>query len=68
METDLALEHRGSVAILEPLTERGRHWLAEHVAFQVWQRVGRHGIACDARLALDVLEGAQKDGLNVATR
>jgi hypothetical protein len=65
---DLVLKHLGTAAVLEPLTDDGRRWLKANVAFQEWQRVGRDGIACDPRLALDVLEGAEKDGLRVGTR
>jgi hypothetical protein len=65
---DLVLEHLGTVAVLEPLTDEGRRWLRENVRHDAWQRVGRDGIACDPRLALDVLEGAQKGGLRVGTR
>jgi hypothetical protein len=65
---DLVVEHLGTVAVLEPLTDEGRRWLRENVRHDTWQRVGRNGITCDPRLALDVLEGAQKDGLRVGTR
>src|SRR5262245_47681143 len=65
---DLVLNHQGTAAVLEPLTDDGRRWLKANVAFQEWQRVGRDGIACDPRLALDVLEGAEKDGLKVSVR
>lgn len=61
---DVAVEPRGSLILIRPVTEAARKWIEENVAVAepVWF-AGR--LACEARFAPDLLAGMTEDGLEV---
>jgi hypothetical protein len=62
---DLKLINHGSVATVVPLSPAGQEWLAENVEAEGWQNFAG-GIAMEPRFAIDVMNGAIGDGLEVA--
>lgn len=60
---DIVIENHGSVALLRPLSDEGRQWLAEHVSDD--HVVFGGAIACEPRFVEDIVNGARDDGMNV---
>jgi hypothetical protein len=59
---DCRVEHFGSIAILQPLTEAAWEWCADNLGEYI--EYGG-GIACEPRYAGDIAEGMKEDGLIV---
>ena len=61
---DLLVEDHGSIALVRPVSDRGRTWLAENTETEGWQWLGE-ALAVEPRYVVDLLNGAVKDGLKV---
>jgi hypothetical protein len=64
---DIIVEHHGSVALIRAGTQAGTDWIESNVAYEGWQKFG-FAVAADPRLALNVVAGAQEEGLEVVVR
>jgi hypothetical protein len=60
---DIAVEHHGSLYLLQPLTEQASSWLHEHVAEDAQWFVSALVVA--PRYVADIVRGAIADGLRV---
>jgi len=61
---DFSLANRGSISILQPLTDAGREWIGEHIPSDALTWCG--GIVIEHRLVDDIVCGIECDGLEVA--
>ena len=50
---------------VEGLTEQGRQWIYDNLAYESWQVIG-NAIAIDRRYIMDIIDGAVMDGLIVS--
>jgi hypothetical protein len=64
---DIIVEHHGSVALIRAGTQVGADWILANVSFDGWQKLGA-AVAADPRLALNVIAGAQEEGLTTVVR
>ena len=60
---DFEVSGGGSIYILTPLTPAARDWVAEFLPEHAQQWAG--GVVIEHRYVLDVVAGAQRDGLSV---
>ncbi len=63
-QTDVAVDACSSIAMVTPLTQRGRTWVAKHVHSESWQWQGL-SLAVDYRYAGDLVAGMRRAGLRV---
>ncbi len=61
---DIALEHHGSVVLLQPLTVEAREWLEAVCDTEPWMWQA-DGLAVDQRYVFDILEGLEDAGFAV---
>jgi hypothetical protein len=61
---DIQVENHGTLFLLRPLTEAGQTWLEEHTVGETQWFGG--ALAVEPRYVLDIVLGAQDDGLEVA--
>jgi hypothetical protein len=64
-QKDLRFVNGGSVVTLYALSDAGREWVAENVPTEPWQGDARTGIVIEPRMAGDIMEGAEDNGLRV---
>lgn len=64
---DLIFQNLGSMAAIKHATLTGKQWLVDNVHWETWQeQAGR--IYLDVRFAIDIMEGAQLDGLTIGVQ
>jgi hypothetical protein len=61
---DVRVERQVSVALLVPLTERGRTWVEENADAPSWAWIGG-ALAVEPRMVGDLVEGMTAAGLEV---
>jgi hypothetical protein len=66
MSADLAFEDHGSLVLAQPLSERGRSWLAEHCPAGDDHTYYGDALVVEHRYAADLAQTAHADGLQVS--
>lgn len=61
---DVQVDNSGSIVGLTPITPAAREWIEEHCQTEPWQWMGET-LNVDTRMAGNILEGMQADGLTV---
>lgn len=61
IRADIQSTNHGSLITIEPLTKRGTEWIAENV--DSVEAMNGEVFHAEYRMALDILEGALRDGL-----
>jgi hypothetical protein len=61
---DLSFRDEGSISLLEPLTDTGASWMAEHLVTEDVQWFGQ-ALCVEHRFVADIVAGAIEDGLRV---
>jgi len=64
VEPDLRFEDHGTVALLVPISEPGRQWIADNCEVPDWARHGG-SVAVEPRCVPAIVRGAADDGLVV---
>lgn len=59
---DFRRTYHGTIATIEPLTERCKAWIDENVAAEVWQWFGR-SLAVEPRYVERLVDAMVEDGL-----
>lgn len=62
--SDIAFENHGYIVLIRGLSEAGQAWLDENVGNDETQYFG-NAIAAEPRYCVDILLGAQREGLAV---
>ena len=63
-DADIRVEDHGTVVLMRARSERGEAWMGEMIVTEAWQHFGG-AIACEPRFVVDVIDGAEADGLVV---
>ena len=64
MKTDVFVTGGGTTYLFDPVSERAKDWVEDHVAYEPWQSYGG-AIAVENRYIHGLVEGARRDGLVV---
>jgi hypothetical protein len=65
--SDVTLEHRLSVLVLEFNTAAGKQWALDRLYAEGWMWIGVNRLAIEPRFGPDVLTAMLADGLTVET-
>lgn len=63
-QADLVVSNHGSVCLIDPQTELGKAWTKEHLPADALMMGSAYAV--EPRYLVDILVGAQEDGLTVS--
>ena len=64
VKIDVSINYEGTIVLFTPETPAATEFVERNVFLEPWQWLG-NGFACEPRLAADIIEGMQAEGLVV---